>query len=79
MGNVFTAASNVIAGFLIASGQWSPAVVLATLIAASACLYAAGMVLNDAFDAELDARERPERPIPSGRIARRAAFAAGWG
>ena len=28
------------------------------------------MFLNDAFDAAIDARERPERPIPSGRIAR---------
>ena len=25
------------------------------------------MYLNDAFDREIDARERPERPIPSGR------------
>ena len=27
------------------------------------------MVLNDVFDAEVDARERPERPIPSGRVS----------
>ena len=31
------------------------------------------MVLNDVFDAELDAKERPARPIPSGKISRRAA------
>jgi 4-hydroxybenzoate polyprenyltransferase len=31
------------------------------------------MVLNDVFDAQIDARERPERPIPSGRIARASA------
>jgi 4-hydroxybenzoate polyprenyltransferase len=79
IGNIFTAASNVIAGFLIVQGQWQPMVVLAPLVAASACLYAAGMVLNDAFDAELDVRERPERPIPSGRIHRRTAFLVGWG
>ncbi|WP_341829897.1 SCO3242 family prenyltransferase [Streptomyces hainanensis] len=36
--------------------------------AASACLYLAGMALNDFADADLDARERPERPIPSGRV-----------
>jgi len=41
-------------------------------------LYAAGMVLNDAFDATLDAKERPERPIPSGRISRATAFQAGF-
>ncbi len=39
--------------------------------------YLAGMALNDAFDAAIDARERPSRPIPSGRIPRAAAFAAG--
>lgn len=32
-------------------------------------VYLAGMVLNDAFDARIDARERPGRPIPSGRIS----------
>jgi 4-hydroxybenzoate polyprenyltransferase len=78
LGNVFTAASNVIAGFLIVRGQWQPAGVLAALVGSSASLYAAGMVLNDAFDAELDSRERPERPIPSGRVPRRNAFAVGW-
>lgn len=36
---------------------------------ASACMYAGGMALNDYADREIDARERPERPIPSGRIS----------
>lgn len=43
---------------------WRPAV----RAAASVCLYWAGMALNDYADREIDARERPERPIPSGRI-----------
>jgi 4-hydroxybenzoate polyprenyltransferase len=76
--NVFTAASNVIAGFLIVQGRWAPPETLALLIASSACLYLAGTVLNDVFDAELDAIERPERPIPSGRIPRTTASSAGW-
>jgi 4-hydroxybenzoate polyprenyltransferase len=37
------------------------------------------MLLNDAFDAEIDARERPERPIPSGRVSRGAVLALGFG
>lgn len=45
------------------------------LSAASACLYAAGMALNDYADRELDAVERPERPIPSGRVTARGALA----
>ena len=40
----------------------------AGLAAASACLYWAGMAANDWADRELDAKERPERPIPSGRV-----------
>lgn len=40
--------------------------------------YVGGMILNDAFDAVIDARERPARPIPSGRVGRRAAFAVGF-
>ncbi len=36
--------------------------------AASALLYLGGMALNDWADRDLDAVERPERPIPSGRI-----------
>ena len=41
--------------------------------------YVAGMYLNDAFDAEIDARERPERPIPSGQVSAETVFAAGFG
>ncbi|MEM1444595.1 MAG: UbiA family prenyltransferase [Planctomycetota bacterium] len=47
------------------------------LIVAGSLLYTAGMVLNDAFDAKIDAKERPSRPIPSGRVSRRTAFTAG--
>jgi 4-hydroxybenzoate polyprenyltransferase len=36
---------------------------------ASACLYTAGMVFNDFFDVEQDRRERPSRPLPSGRVS----------
>jgi 4-hydroxybenzoate polyprenyltransferase len=41
--------------------------------------YVGGMFLNDAFDAEIDARERPERPIPSGRVSRGEVFGVGFG
>jgi 4-hydroxybenzoate polyprenyltransferase len=36
------------------------------------------MYLNDAFDCEFDARERPERPIPSGQASAAAVFGAGF-
>jgi 4-hydroxybenzoate polyprenyltransferase len=43
------------------------------LALASACLYTGGMVWNDFFDVEQDKRERPFRPIPSGKVSRRDA------
>ncbi|TLM75011.1 SCO3242 family prenyltransferase [Pseudarthrobacter sp. NamB4] len=43
---------------------------------ASACFYAGGMALNDYADRGTDADERPERPIPSGRISPNKALAA---
>lgn len=39
-------------------------------------LYAAGMVTNDLFDLQIDRKERPFRPLPSGAISRNAAIVA---
>lgn len=41
----------------------------AGLAAASVCLYWAGMAANDWADRDVDAEERPHRPIPSGRVS----------
>ncbi len=41
---------------------------LSLLLFATVCLYAGGVVMNDVFDTDIDAVERPERPIPSGRV-----------
>ena len=48
---------------------------------ASTCLYWSGMAFNDWCDRHIDAEERPERPIPSGRVSPGAALgvAAGLG
>ena len=74
---VFTALSNVLCGYLITSPVELRRLpfdrTLWMLLACSAGLYLSGMVLNDVFDAQLDSEERPERPIPSGQISRRAA------
>ncbi len=51
----------------------------AGLACSSVCLYWAGMAANDWADRELDAVERPERPIPSGRISPRAALGVALG
>lgn len=65
--NVVTALADILAGYAVA-GRGAPSA-LGWLLAASACLYAGGVTLNDVFDRHLDAVERPERPIPSGRVS----------
>ena len=78
--NHATAVADVLAGFVIVSQaraiEW-PAPALWLAILASLGFYAAGMVLNDVCDLAIDREERPERPLPSGRISLRSAVAAG--
>lgn len=67
---VFTAPPDVCLGFLLfRNGSERNPATLALLVGASCCLYLAGMVFNDVFDREVDAAERAERPIPSGRVS----------
>jgi 4-hydroxybenzoate polyprenyltransferase len=63
-------------GALFKVEGWLPFVLL---LLASGCLYCAGMVWNDYFDVEQDKRERPFRPLPSGRITTRQAAKCGVG
>ena len=65
---VFTALADICAGFAVKTSGFEPVGDFATLLAASAGLYLSGMVFNDVFDRKRDAAERPNRPIPSGRI-----------
>lgn len=65
--NIVTAIADILAGMAIAhypfeagSAYW--------LVLSTVGLYGGGVVLNDVFDAKLDAIERPERPIPSGKV-----------
>ncbi|HTJ46180.1 MAG TPA: UbiA family prenyltransferase [Kofleriaceae bacterium] len=74
--NLPTVTSNVLAAVAltgVAAGTWH---VIALCLALS-LFYEGGMFLNDAFDREIDRRERPERPIPSGAIDAASVFA--WG
>jgi 4-hydroxybenzoate polyprenyltransferase len=67
--NLPTALADICLGALAASALPAHGVAFALLLLASACLYSAGMVFNDFFDREQDRRERPFRPLPSGRIS----------
>ncbi|MBC9820632.1 SCO3242 family prenyltransferase [Terrabacter sp. MAHUQ-38] len=62
-----------------ASACWPAGIRSAALPVASTCLYWAGMALNDWADRKIDAVERPERPIPSGRVPASTALAVAGG
>src|SRR5262245_43808695 len=77
--NVFTAFADVALAWAAADAPGPPPgwPVYLVLMAASGCLYSAGMVWNDFFDVEQDRRERPFRPLPSGRVRRGTAAGLG--
>ncbi|HET6294343.1 MAG TPA: UbiA family prenyltransferase [Kribbella sp.] len=67
-----TVPGDVLAG-AVAAGNGRPKQLIG-LAASSVCIYWAGMALNDWADRAVDAVERPERPIPSGRVSPRLAL-----
>ena len=77
--NLPTVWTNVLAGTVLSmavpglsNGQ------LLTLLVAMSLFYLGGMYLNDAFDAEIDAAERSDRPIPTGKIGEGQVWALGF-
>jgi len=75
--NLPTVWSNTLAGVVLAGVSpvnWN----MLPLLLAMSMAYVGGMFLNDAFDRKIDARERPERPIPSGQIKAAEVFSAGF-
>ena len=75
--NVFTSHADIVAGFLVAGGYLYHWRSLLLLLLSSTFLYSAGIALNDYFDYAIDLVERPQRPIPSGRVKRETALALG--
>lgn len=70
--NVVTAWADILAGYGaagVAASEPGQIVSLLWLLLATSGLYAGGVTFNDVFDVELDAVERPERPIPSDRAS----------
>ncbi|MEH1800359.1 UbiA-like protein EboC [Nostoc sp.] len=79
--NIVTAWADILLGFAasgsgiiftkLINGEASVAILipLTWLLLATTGLYGGGIVFNDVFDAELDAKERPNRAIPSGRVS----------
>ncbi len=65
-----------IAGIELASfGRAAPwRVILVAVV--TMCGWVAGLYAGDYYDREIDARSKPTRPVPSGRVSPRAAFAS---
>lgn len=74
--NLVTAIADILAGMAIAQFTFS-SYTPGFLIISTLGLYGGGVVMNDVFDAKLDSIERPERPIPSGRVTLPAATMLG--
>lgn len=71
--NAPTVVSQVFAGaavgwYALPTGTALPLGALVLVLVGVVLSYLAGMILNDVCDAQVDATERPDRPIPSGRI-----------
>jgi 4-hydroxybenzoate polyprenyltransferase len=73
--NTPTVVADTVAGAVLvdAAARAGPVAVVAVAIA---LFYTAGMILNDVLDVAVDRRERPERPLPSGRVSVPAAATA---
>lgn len=72
--NLFTLPSNILVGFVIASSLTLTSYVqVLLLVTISILLYCVGLILNDLFDYNIDKKERPDRPLASGKVTRRAA------
>jgi 4-hydroxybenzoate polyprenyltransferase len=76
--NIPTVWTNVIAGSVIAGGDRNPGRIALIMLAMTA-FYVGGMYLNDFFDREVDARDRPGRPIHAGEIRAGTVSSIGFG
>jgi 4-hydroxybenzoate polyprenyltransferase len=76
--NLPTVWTNALAGAVLAGATLGDAGTIALAALILSFFYVGGMWLNDAFDAEIDARERANRPIPRGEIGRGVVFIVGF-
>jgi hypothetical protein len=76
--NIPTVWTNVLAGSVIAGGDHHPDQIALIIIAMTA-FYVGGMYLNDFFDREIDARDRPGRPIDAGEVRAGTVSSIGFG
>ncbi|MGH9972658.1 MAG: UbiA family prenyltransferase [Nitrososphaeraceae archaeon] len=74
--NLFTLPSNILVGLVIVSALTQTTYVQVLLLVTISILhYCVGIILNDLCDFNIDKKERPYRPLPSGKISRKIAIA----
>ncbi|MEW6686262.1 MAG: geranylgeranylglycerol-phosphate geranylgeranyltransferase [Candidatus Edwardsbacteria bacterium] len=74
--NAFLAVVSVVIGSIIAGGKGTEPEVLRSAISVF-FICGGGNILNDYFDFEIDKINRPNRPLPSGRLKKNSALALG--
>lgn len=74
---IFTAFSNVLVGYFFSLYVNPESFSLPYLLVTSGMLFSAGMIFNDFFDINIDKKERPDRPLPSGKISKQNALFLG--
>jgi len=74
---IFTAFSNVLIGYFFSLSNNPDFTSLPFLLVTSGMLFSAGMIFNDFFDLNIDKKERPNRPLPSGKISKQKALFLG--
>src|SRR5260370_6559266 len=77
--NMFTATADIFLAALATGLLLERPTKFLCLLIASTLLYWSGMVWNDYFDLDQDRKERPGRPLASGRVSLRAAAWMGIG
>jgi 4-hydroxybenzoate polyprenyltransferase len=75
--NVFTAMADIVLAGAATGAILDHFGSFLCVLLASSLLYMSGMVWNDWFDVKQDRRERPGRPIPSGRVSEKDAAMLG--
>ena len=71
---IFTAFSNILIGFFLASNGNFEFNTLPFLLTTTGLLFAGTMIMNDYADHKIDSVERPRRPLVSGKISRKVAL-----
>jgi 4-hydroxybenzoate polyprenyltransferase len=72
--NLFTVPGDPIAGAVLVGAMWWDFYAVALAVFTSLAIYVAGLIINDLADYDEDARDRPERPLPSKAVSRSEAW-----